>query len=94
MHVENEKLLLNVHQQQSVMDEYIQTKNELEKRLFDNEQQLINLKQDIEEKNIQYQRLQNEYQLYKEDTQTKKSNKSFFENNFLLSFNRCTSSNH
>ncbi|CAF2984981.1 unnamed protein product [Rotaria sp. Silwood2] len=67
MHIENEKLSLNIHQQQSIINEYIQTKNDLEKRLFDNEQQLINLKQELNEKNNHYQHLQNEYQLYKEE---------------------------
>jgi chromosome segregation ATPase len=76
MHVENEKLLLNIHQQQSTIDEYIQTNNQLEKRLVDNEQQIINLKQEIQDNIHQYQRLQNEYQLYKEDNQIKKSKKS------------------
>jgi chromosome segregation ATPase len=75
MHVENEKLVGNVHRQQSIINEYIQTKTELERRLLNNEQELRNLKKEIEDKNDQYQRLQNEYQLYKEDNQTRKSKK-------------------
>jgi hypothetical protein len=83
MHVENEKLLSNIHQQQSTINECMQTKYELEKRLFDNEQQILNFKQQIEENTHQYQRLQNEYHLYKEDT---KSNKSISKD-FLLPTN-------
>ncbi|CAF1138756.1 unnamed protein product [Rotaria sordida] len=71
MHIENEKLLLNINQQQSIINEYIQTKNELEKRLFDNEQQIMNLKQELNNQINQYQHLQNEYQLYKEEYSTK-----------------------
>lgn len=67
IHHENEQLLLNIQQQQLTIDEYIQTKNEFEKRLFDNEQELNKIKQDLQEKIHQYQYLQNEYHLYKED---------------------------
>jgi hypothetical protein len=76
MHVENEKLVGHVHRQQIIINEYIQTKTELERRLLDNEHELRNLKKEIEDQNDQYQRLQNEYQLYKEDNQTRKSKKN------------------
>lgn len=72
--IENENLLLNLHEQESRINEYIQTKNQLEKRLIHNEQQIINLKKEIEENNNQYQSLQNEYQLYKENNQIKITN--------------------
>ncbi|UJR14143.1 hypothetical protein I4U23_001137 [Adineta vaga] len=64
---ENEKLLLNIQQKQIVLNECNQTKNQLEKRLIDDEQQLRNFKQEINEKNEQYQQLQNEFQSYKEE---------------------------
>lgn len=91
--IENEKLLLNIHQQESTINEYIQTNNELEQRLIDNEQQFINFKKEIEENIDQYQRLQNEYQLYKEKNQAKTSKKSFLFIRYLFS-NRFTSCNY
>jgi hypothetical protein len=96
VYTEKEELLLNIHQQQSTLNEHRETKSELEKRLIDNEQQIINFKQEIETKNDQYQRLQNEYQLYKDEYQIKKSNK-YFQLIFIrknLFYIRFTSSNN
>lgn len=97
MRIENEKLLANVQEQQSLIHEYLQTKTDLEKLLSDNEQKFINLKSELEEKHHQYQVLNNEYQLYKDEHKTKISKKlnylKFFSMQYL-SYGRFTSSNH
>ncbi|CAF3945710.1 unnamed protein product [Adineta steineri] len=69
---ENEKLLVDIDQQQSIINEYTQTKNELEKCLFNNEQQLKNFEKEIQNKNELYEQLQDEYRLYKEDNENNK----------------------
>ncbi|CAF1103599.1 unnamed protein product [Adineta steineri] len=69
---ENEKLLIDIDQQQSIINEYNQTKNELEKCLFNNEQQIKNFEKEIQNKNELYEQLQDEYRLYKEDNENNK----------------------
>ncbi len=76
--IENKKLLLNITQKENIIRENIQIKNEFEKRLIDNDQPLINLKKQIEEHIEQYQKLQKEFHLYKEDHQTKTSKRLFY----------------
>ena len=80
MQRKNETLSSNIHQQQMTIDEALQTKHELEKRLFVDEQEISNFKRQIEEHIHQYQRLHNEYEVYKEDNQIQKSKnaKDFF----------------
>ncbi|CAM4858866.1 unnamed protein product [Rotaria socialis] len=70
-HEENEKLLSNIQQQQIAINEYINMKDVLEKRLFDNDQQIMHFNKELQEKNNQYQRLQDDYQSYKEEYSTK-----------------------
>ncbi|CAF5148278.1 unnamed protein product, partial [Rotaria magnacalcarata] len=71
LHEENEKLLSNIQQQQIAINEYINMKDVLEKRLFDNDQQIMHFNKELQEKSNQYQRLQDDYQSYIEEYSTK-----------------------
>jgi hypothetical protein len=69
---------LNIVQQESIIRENIQIKNEFEKRLIDTDQQLINFKKQIEEYLEQYQKLQKEFHSYKEDHPIKTRKNLFY----------------
>ncbi|CAF1099022.1 unnamed protein product [Adineta ricciae] len=70
---DNEKLVLNMQQQQHLLDECNRSKSEFEKRLLDDEQQLRNLQRELKNKIEQYEQLQNEYQTYREENSVKKA---------------------
>lgn len=75
MHKENEKLISNIQQQQSTITEFMKTKEFLEKRLLDSEQESKTLKQELEEKIKHYELLKDEYQLFKDQHPSKRSNR-------------------
>lgn len=74
MQIENEELILNIHQQESLVDEQRQMRSEWERRLLDNEQQINELKREIKDRTEQYERLQNEHRSFKEEHQLHQSN--------------------
>ena len=74
MQIENEELILNIHQQENLVDEQRQMRSEWERRLLDNEQQINELKRDIKDRTEQYERLQAEHRSYKEEYQVHQSN--------------------
>ena len=74
MQIENEELILNIHQQENLVDEQRQMRSEWERRLLEYEQQINELKRDIKNRTEQYERLQAEHRSYKEEYQVHQSN--------------------
>ena len=73
MQLENEKLLLDVQQKESIVREHQELKSELEKHQLGNEQHIVELKEAMKRQGEQYQHLQQEYQLYKDESERKQS---------------------
>ena len=80
------KLLENFQEKESLVNQSLQIKSDYEKRLIDYEQQIMNSKKDFEEQINQYQQLEKQFLLYKEENQAKKSRNTFLGSsiNFLI----------
>lgn len=74
LQTENGNLLSNVNQQENIIKESMQMKNDLEKRVIDYEQLIIHSKRQIDEHIHQYEKLKRDYQIYREGHPIETSN--------------------
>ena len=73
MQLENETLLLDVQQKESIVRDHQELKAELEKHQLGNEQHITELKEAMKRQNEQYQHLEQEYQSYRDEYERKQS---------------------